>query len=334
MPSDGTAVAVSVIVPAYNSAADLGECLRAIHAAAVAPLEVIVVDDASTDGTAAVAEEAGARVIRCEVNGGPASARNRGAAVACGDVLLFIDSDVAIAPDVPTRVRDTFAAEPDVAAIFGSYDATPRAPGVVSQWRNLLHHYVHQHGAPEAFTFWAGCGAVQKAAFDAVGGFDPRPAWHFIEDIELGHRLRRAGFRIRLDKDMQATHLKRWTLSGMIRTDLLHRAAPWTRLLRGSGDAPADLNLTFGQRASVALVAVALVCTALAWRWPALAAIGVGAFVTLIVINRALYAFLYRQRGLGFALACIVLHAVYFVCSGMGFVYGTLTPPKHEPDLR
>ena len=334
MPTDEVAAAVSIIVPAYNSAADLGECLRAIAAATEGPREVIVVDDASADDTAAVAAAAGARVIRCDVNGGPASARNRGAAAARGEVLLFIDSDVAIAPDVIARVRRALAADPDVAAVFGSYDATPRARGVVSRWRNLLHHYVHQHGAREAFTFWAGCGAVRKAAFDAVGGFDPRPAWHFIEDIELGHRLRRAGFRIVLEKAMQATHLKRWTLEGMIRTDLLYRAAPWTRLLRRSGAMPADLNLGLGQRLSVALLGVALLAVPLAWRWPAMAAVAVAAFAILIAINRALYAFLYRQRGLAFALVCIPLHAVYFLCSGAGFVYGTLTPPEHEPDLR
>src|SRR6185369_11251063 len=143
MPTDGTAAALSIIVPAYNSAAELGECLRAIAAATEAPDEVIVVDDASTDETAAVAAAAGARVIRAEVNGGPAAARNRGAAAARGDVLLFIDSDVAIAPDVVARVRRTLAADAEIAALFGSYDAQPRARGVVSRWRNLLHHYVH-----------------------------------------------------------------------------------------------------------------------------------------------------------------------------------------------
>ena len=84
---------------------------------------------------------------------------------------------------------------------------------MVSQYRNLLHHFVHQEGNPEASTFWAGCGAVRRAAFDAVAGYDEarfrRPS---IEDIELGYRLRRAGYRIRLDRDLQCTHLKRWRL--------------------------------------------------------------------------------------------------------------------------
>ena len=77
----------------------------------------------------------------------------------------------------------------------------PRLQGVVSQYRNLLHHFVHQHGNSEASTFWAGCGAIRRSVFEEMGGFDeqrfPTPS---IEDIELGYRLRQAGHRILLDK--------------------------------------------------------------------------------------------------------------------------------------
>ena len=88
-----------------------------------------------------------------------------------------------------------------------------RAPGLVSQYRNLLHHFVHQQGDPEASTFWAGCGAVRRDAFDAVGGFDDgafrRPS---IEDIELGYRLRGGRATASASTAVSGTHLKRWTL--------------------------------------------------------------------------------------------------------------------------
>ena len=54
--------------------------------------------------------------------------------------------------------------EPGIAAVFGSYDDEPGAPNLVSQYRNLLHHFVHQTGRTEASTFWTGCGAVRRDA--------------------------------------------------------------------------------------------------------------------------------------------------------------------------
>jgi GT2 family glycosyltransferase len=128
--------------------------------------------------------------------------------------------------------------------VFGSYDDQPRDKGLVSQYRNLLHHYVHQTANCDASTFWAGCGAVRRSVFTEVGGFHEnfRPICS-IDDIELGYRLRRAGHRILLDKDLQGTHLKRWTLWSVISTDITHRAIPWARLVIESKNAPNDLNL-------------------------------------------------------------------------------------------
>lgn len=319
---------VSLIIPARDSSRELRECLAAVRASTTRPAEIVVVDDASSDDTAAVTEAGGARVIRLPANAGPAGARNRGAAVARGDVLAFVDADVAVAPATLARLVAALARDPEVAAVFGSYDARPRAPGLVSQFRNLLHHFVHQHGDPDASTFWAGCGVVRRAAFDAVGGFDERPVRHFIEDIDLGYRLRRAGSRIRLERDAQCTHLKRWTLRSMARTDLLYRAVPWTRLIAESGTAPADLNLRGDQRTSVALVGVALALLALAAWWRNAAAVAVVALAAVAFLNREFYGFLRRERGLGFAVACFPVHLVHFACGGLGFAYGRLVPRR------
>jgi GT2 family glycosyltransferase len=313
---------LSIIVPVYNNAPDLRACLSALMASSCPDSEIIVVDDASTDDTPLIAAEKGVRLFRLARNMGPAAARNHGARHAQGDILFFVDADVIIGPGAVRHVARVFDECPDMAAVFGSYDASPQARGVVSQYRNLLHHFVHQHGNPEASTFWAGCGAVRRSAFEAVGGFDeqrfPRPS---IEDIELGYRLRQAGYRIRLDKTLQGTHLKRWTLRAVIWTDVACRAVPWSRLLLESQNTPNDLNLTRGQRLSAALIGLAGTLLPLAaWQvellgLPALALLGV------IALNRGLYAFFARQRGLGFAAACLPLHLLYYLCSGLSYLY-------------
>src|SRR5262245_38724111 len=205
---------ITIVVPAYNQAASIAECLSALEAAAAADTEIIVVDDGSTDDTFSRAARTSARVYRMLRNSRHSAARNYGARRARGRILFFVDADVVVGSGALDRIRSALAAHTDAAAVFGSYDAHPRAPGIVSQYRNLLHHFVHQHGNPEASTFWAGCGAVRRAAFEAVGGFDE--AQFGIEDIELGYRLRRAGYRIVLDRDLLVTHLKRWTLPSCV----------------------------------------------------------------------------------------------------------------------
>lgn len=309
---------ISIIIPAYDEARNLEECLTALRAAASPGTEIIVVDDASSDDTPEVAARMGARAVRLASNAGPAAARNAGAQQAAGDVLLFVDADVVVPADLLDRVARIFAERPQVAAVFGSYDARPRAQGVVSQYRNLLHHFVHQQGNPDASTFWTGCGAIRRVVFEAAGGFDE--GRRSMEDVELGYRLHQAGYRIFLDRTLQVTHLKTWTLCSLVRVDVTHRAVPWSRLLR-ERRGPDDLNLRAGERLSVMLACLASLSLLLVPIEPALLAMSAAAVVTLVLRNRSLFAFFRRERGLGFVLQCVPLVFLYYLCSGLGYAY-------------
>ena len=252
---------LSVIIPAYNAANTIGACLEALVASSVQPHECIVVDDGSTDGTAAVARRFGARVIRTGGNRGAAAARNAGAAASAGEILVFIDADVCVQPDTLERIRRHFDKDPALDAVFGCYDDSPQAPDFLSQYRNLMHRYVHRRGRREASTFWTGCGAVRRHVFEAAGGFDASLAG--MEDIDLGYRLRRLGRRILLDHDLEVQHRKQWRFWNMIRTDLLLRGAPWVELILRYRFLPNDLNVGASQR--VSLLAVLLFLAAAAW---------------------------------------------------------------------
>jgi glycosyltransferase involved in cell wall biosynthesis len=320
-----------VVVPAHDAAALLPTSLGALRASDLPSeaWELIVVDDASGDDTAAVAERHADRVLRLPAPArGPAYARNHGAAAARGEILVFVDADVCVHPDALRRFAELFAREPDVAAAFGAYDTRPAAGGLVSQYRNLLHHYVHSESAGDAETFWAGCGAVRARVFTAAGMFDarryPRPQ---IEDIELGHRLRALGHRIVLRPDIQGTHLKRWTLAGMVTTDLRDRGVPWMRLLlQRRGEPRRDtLNIRRAEKVYTALVGVALAATvAAAWggpRWLVLAAACVAA---VIGGNARLYLWFARQRGWAFALQTVPLRMLYYALNGVSAAAGWL----------
>jgi Glycosyl transferase family 2 len=320
------APSLSIIVPAYNAEREIAECLAALRTDAFPEVRLIVVDDASTDATADVAKAAGATVLRLARNGGPGAARNHGVAHADGDVILFVDADVVVAPGAVERVTRAFAEDPGLAALFGSYDDHPRAPGLVSRYRNLLHHFVHHEGRPDASTFWAGLGAIRRSVFLEIGGFDPvRFARPSVEDIELGYRLRRAGHRIRLDPAAQGTHLKRWTLASMVQVDVTRRALPWARLILETANAPVDLNLSVWQRVSAVLAGLAVLGLALTPFRPAPGlALALGALGGLALLNRRFYALLWRRGGLPLLATGFPLHVLYFLYSAASFAYASL----------
>lgn len=339
---------ISVIIPVYNSACSLSRCLEAVTASDYPTYECIVVDDGSTDDSQAVTAEFSARVL--ELAGGPfgpAYARNRGAEVARGEILFFVDADVVIYPDTLAKVAESFTNQLHIDAMFGCYDDSPAADEFISQYKNLFHHFVHQQGREEGTTFWSGCGAIRRDVFLAMGGFDEeryrRPS---IEDIELGYRLRAASHDILLNKDVQVKHLKRWTLRGLVRSDVLDRGIPWTRLILEKRYVPNDLNLRPSQRVS-ALLACAIplhLVSSLFLRnrvaisfpiWlmaPLLLAVAL-----ILLLNHQFYAFFARKRGAMFALAVVPFHLLYYLYSVLAFVlgvglhlYSTRRPPsKH-----
>jgi GT2 family glycosyltransferase len=312
---------VSVVIPAFDNAAGLSECLRALVSSSGPESEIIVVDDASTDETPAVAEQFGVRLLRLERNSGPGAARNFGARHAAGDVVLFVDSDVVVGPDTVARVARVLEERPEITAVFGSYDSAPRARGLVSQFRNLLHHFVHQQGDPEASTFWAGCGAVRRSVFEEVGGFDTGPFTRAIEDIELGYRLRDAGYRILLDRQLRVTHLKHWTLVSFLRTDTLYRAVPWSRLILQRRLRLDHLNLKPEHRLSVALALFVPFALALTAVTPAMLALAVLAVAGLVIANRKLFGFLVRARGIAFAVGAVPLLFLHYLASGLAYLW-------------
>jgi glycosyltransferase involved in cell wall biosynthesis len=289
----------------------------------IKPQELIVVADGADSQDIATAQDFGAQVLQISTTSGPAAARNWGAIHASGDIVLFLDADVIPAPDILTKVAAAFDGQGDLAALFGSYDDAPGESNFFSQYKNLLHHFTHQSGREEAFTFWAGCGAIRREIFLALGGFDEaayrRPS---IEDIELGYRLRSANLRIRLYKDIQVKHLKRWGPISLFKTDFFQRALPWTDLILRAKRSANDLNLNAASRVSVVMVYLMIGASfagffvrSCFWLIPIAA-------LFFLVMNWPLYRFFARTRGFWFAACTIPIHGVYYFYSGLAFGIG------------
>jgi len=313
---------ISVIIPVRDGGPNFRRCLSSLAETLPPPTEMIVVADGDTDGSWHFAEECGAQVLRIPVPQGPAHARNLGAQSAQGDILFFIDADVVIAPDAISKVKSSFSNNPQLAALFGSYDDEPGEDNFLSQYKNLFHHYVHQISQEEATTFWSGCGAIRRKIFMELGGFNESYRKPSIEDIELGYRLKRAGYHIRLSKSLQVKHLKRWGIISLTKSDFFDRALPWTELILRDRQFVNDLNLRFSSRLSVILTYVLLATFIGGWWWFGFFAVASVSALSLFFINSPLYWFFSRKRGFWFLIGTIPWHWFYYFYSGLAFAIG------------
>jgi GT2 family glycosyltransferase len=190
---------VSIVVPAYNASATISRCLAACAAQTYPAHEIIVVDDGSTDGTAAVARAVPGTIVIAQVNAGPATARNAGARAATGDLVVFTDADCVPHPDWIEALADTLP--PTVAGLGGTYAlANPESwlAGCIQAEIAARHAGFMDGLPPEAAAvdvdFLGSFNvAFRRDVFLAAGGFDPRFRAASAEDNDLSYRLTAAG---------------------------------------------------------------------------------------------------------------------------------------------
>ena len=256
---------------------------------------------------------------------GVAGARNLGARQAQGRYLVFIDADVCVHVDTLVRFVETFAKDPEIVGVVGTYDDAPADPGFISQYKNLFHRFVHKSFDGDLSTFWSGCGAVRRDVFLKFNGFDEiryrRPA---IEDIELGAWIAAAGHHIVLDSRVQCKHLKKWSLWGLLKADIADRGIPWTQLMLRLGRMPNSLNVSTSQRVSVLLVGSTMLTALLGLWWPVLWLVAAAMALAVTLINRDFYRFFLKHRGPGFTVCVLPMHWLYFVSCGLSVVVGTM----------
>ena len=320
---------VTVIMPMFNAGHMIEECLEPLVKMRQQGLilEIIVVNDGSTDDSVSrVAAIPEVDLLHTKSQSGPGRARNLGAASALGDYLWFVDADVIVADNAGEVVqRELGYAQTETsvapAAYIGAYDTSPRARNFLSQYKNLVHHYYHSRARTEAETFWSGCGLVDREKFLNVDGFDvERFPYPSVEDIDLGYRLRAAGHRIRLVKDLNGKHLKEWRLGGLLHTEIFRRALPWSRLLLAQNSLTNDLNVSETERIRALMVGLwgllllVVIAGSLSWGWL------VFATLALFLVNWPIMRFFFVQKGLRFALGACAFHQLYYGYSSVAFV--------------
>ena len=218
-PDTGPEATVSVIVVAWQSGEDLTRCLSAIACQTARPLEILLVDNASTDGApqAAVQAVPGVTLIAAGANLGFAAGVNLGARQARGDWLALINPDAFAAPDWLERLLAGAARNPDTEC-FGSRQAMAGEAGRLDGLGDVMSlpgiPYRGGYGLPdpgpvaegECFSACGGAMLIRRSLFEALGGFD-EDLFMYCEDVDLGYRIRLAGGACRVIPDAVVEHV-------------------------------------------------------------------------------------------------------------------------------
>jgi arabinofuranan 3-O-arabinosyltransferase len=199
---------VSIIIPTYNAGRVLGACLESIERQSHRQVEVVVVDQESTDGTAEIARAAGASVITLpppDFYSPPSRSRNAGAAAARGEILYHLDSDMRLTPSLLGEAVARFHEEPDCGAlIVPEHDI---ATGYWARCKALERRCYRGNDAIESARI------VRRAVFQAVGGYDERISSG--EDFDI-HRRYKAVARVGWCRQVVEHDLGRLTLGRTI----------------------------------------------------------------------------------------------------------------------
>lgn len=322
-PQSAQGAAVSVILPVRNGEAYLGRCLDALGTHLVAGDEIIAVDDGSTDGSAKILESDPwvSHLIRNPQSEGAFSARNAAALQASGDILFFTDADCVVQPRTLEIVRRTAVKD---TVVIGVYTKAHPNADFVSRYKNAWIRWSYLAAPEEVDWFFSAVGALSRDLWNRSQSFDDR----FMHrtgggDVEFGGRLRAAGARILLEKSLEVTHLKAFTLSQLLQNDF-SRAYGWSRLglsrkggfARSASNGLANVNRAFV--ASTGLAGLILLCAAASWVLPLAKPLLALCTLAWLGVNRSFLGWLLREMGAWFALAALPLLFADHVACGFG----------------
>jgi glycosyltransferase involved in cell wall biosynthesis len=315
-------VFVSVIVANYNYARTLGLCLHALREQTYPEMEIIFVDDRSTDNSVEVAERAGVAVHSTPVNSGVSVARNLGADRAKGDVLFFVDSDIALAPDAVANVVAALRAAPQVGVVCGTYEPEPLIrDSLVEEYRNLHQHYwISAAAGPISGWVFAGILAIRADVFHSVGGFSER--LRGSEGADIGGRLTGV-CEMRIDTSIRGRHDNDDRLSVVLRKVFLRSQTLFSFFVRWDrlGHVSHSPQARGGLYAMLALAAAPL--PALLDRWWTLA-VPVLPLILAVRADADLYRYVRRLRGTAFTLFFIGTHVLVNLAGMVGAALGAV----------
>jgi len=314
---------ISIVVPAYNAGDTIEACLSAILGQSYPELEVVVVDDASTDDTRERASRFPVTLHTNPENRGTAYSRNIGAEVTSLEILIFIDADVVIPAGSVERIVHTLLHRPEALAVGATYSENSSLLNFISDYKNLDLVYrdlINPSHIKYLATFFF---AIRRATFLETGMFSTVFSGSSVEDLDFCFRLCNGRRAVFMDKQIQADHLKRYSLVSLIRTNFI-RIFNMIRVIKMSrGRFKAGTEKSPIYFVNILFPWLLLLSVPIATRfelvWAPLVVL-----LAFFLLNIGFLRFVKERRGYWFASKSLVLFLFEYLCAGFSLVFSTL----------
>lgn len=316
---------ISIVIPTFNSEKYMPALLDSVFKTGIDDMEVIIVDDRSTDNTVEVVKKYPVILIELEKNSGPATARNVGVMAAKGDIIFFLDSDVIVLDGTIKEVKDHFDKNPSANCVIGICSTKPLNNGFVPHYMAMFE-YIHLIGTKDDLVsvFAPRCGAVRKDFFEKTGGYSEMYKGADVEDFEFARRVYKTD-RITLNRKMMVIH-KFATFRQAVR-NYFRRTVMWVHLFfrekrldnagptaPGNGIAAICAFLSF-----LSLFFVPVFSQA-AYIFPAL-------LIIFLTANMKWWIFMRREAGIMFAVRALFLNYMLGIDIMIAAIYGVMSYP-------
>jgi glycosyltransferase involved in cell wall biosynthesis len=313
---------VSVIVPSHNSTKTIGLCLESVLTQTYPNIELIVVDDASTDESPEIVRRYDCTLVRLDTNAGAGIARNHGIRASHGEILFFLDSDVALAPDAVANAVRVLGENPSFGAAWGIYGDRPLVDdGMVERVQVLYGHYRQIQPSPVHTGHFA-VGAVRRFVVDAIGGFDERLFGQWTnEDHEYGLRIAEH-FPVTRALGVVGYHDDDDRVSSVLRKRF-GRAVSLMPLILTTRDLKPEREALHRPQELIAAL-LATITAPLVLLDPVLAVLPAAFLAWFISVNLPLLRFVRRSAGWRVALATVLLSFVYGLAVAAGGISGAV----------
>ncbi len=313
---------VSIIIPNYNYEKTIKVCLDSVIRQTYKNIEIVFVDDGSTDKSVEIASKYPCKIIKSKINKGASAVRNLGADNSSGDILFFLDSDVALFEDAIENTVIAFKNDDSLGSVCGIYAKEPLYnDSLVEEYRILQGHYWRISSEGYVTPAFVSLGAIRRDVFYEIGKFNEKIEGASVEDLEIGFRIN-VNYKLLLTTKVQGYHDDEYKL-GLLCKKIFERArlripfyAQRKKMSKGFETPSRAMGMMFAGFSTVLLPASFL---SIYFIFLAIASI-----FLFILFDIGQYIFVFKEKGLSFLLYFIGVHWVVTVVSFYGLVKGVM----------